>query len=80
MPHDVYLNRGNHEDEVISRNYSFYAEVINRLPANSKLNQKVFDKLAECFAWMPLATKLNNKILCMHGGMYANIHDYSNHM
>uniref|UniRef100_A0A914QN63 Serine/threonine-protein phosphatase n=1 Tax=Panagrolaimus davidi TaxID=227884 RepID=A0A914QN63_9BILA len=76
MPHDVYLNRGNHEDANISRNYSFYAEVINRLPANSKLNQKVFDKLSECFAWMPLATRLNNKILCLHGGLSPKIESW----
>lgn len=76
MPNDVYINRGNHEDAIISRNYSFYAEVINRLPANSNLNQKVFNKLAECFSWMPLATKLSNKILCMHGGLSPKLESW----
>lgn len=76
MPNDVFLNRGNHEDAFISRYYSFYSEVMHRLPANDKLNQRVFDKLTECFAHLPLATKLNGKILCMHGGLSPKLESW----
>ncbi|KAI6212442.1 hypothetical protein M3Y94_00024600 [Aphelenchoides besseyi] len=69
MPHDVYLCRGNHEDQNINRVYSFYAELQARLAGNERPYDRVFQRFMQCFTYLPLAARIGKRVLGMHGGL-----------
>jgi serine/threonine-protein phosphatase PP1 catalytic subunit len=62
-PNHIYLLRGNHETSAVSRQYGFYDECKRRLSVKS---WKIF---CDVFNNMPIAALVNEKILCMHGGL-----------
>jgi serine/threonine-protein phosphatase with EF-hands len=62
-PENVYLNRGNHEDEAVCRVYGFQNEVIE------KYNLLAFEMFSEVFKHMPLATVVNDSVFVVHGGI-----------
>ncbi|KAI4367843.1 hypothetical protein MLD38_016467 [Melastoma candidum] len=59
----VFLLRGNHEDAKINRIYGFYDECKRRF------NVRLWKIFAECFNCLPVAATIDEKILCMHGGL-----------
>lgn len=62
-PKDVFLLRGNHESANVCKVYGFYDECKKRLSVKAwKLFCNLFDHL-------PLSAIIDNKILCMHGGI-----------
>lgn len=62
-PENFFLLRGNHETEVVNKGYGFYDECKRRY------NVKMFNLFNKCFNWMPLCALVDNRILCMHGGL-----------
>ncbi|KAK4768251.1 hypothetical protein SAY87_003392 [Trapa incisa] len=62
-PDKVFLLRGNHEDAKINRIYGFYDECKRRF------NVRLWKIFTECFNCMPVAALIDEKILCMHGGI-----------
>ncbi|XP_010674072.1 serine/threonine-protein phosphatase PP1 isozyme 9 [Beta vulgaris subsp. vulgaris] len=62
-PDKVYLLRGNHEDAKINRIYGFYDECKRRF------NVRLWKIFTDCFNCLPVAALIDEKILCMHGGL-----------
>ncbi|KAJ0883741.1 putative protein-serine/threonine phosphatase [Helianthus annuus] len=62
-PDKVFLLRGNHEDAKINRVYGFYDECKRRF------NVRLWKIFTDCFNCLPVAALVDDKILCMHGGL-----------
>jgi protein phosphatase len=67
-PSHVHLIRGNHETRVSAKSHGF-AEI-----CLLNLSQKAFRLFLKSFAMMPLVAVLNNRILCVHGGIAPGVH------
>ncbi|KAJ4891995.1 Serine/threonine-protein phosphatase PP1 isozyme 4 [Raphanus sativus] len=62
-PGNFFLLRGNHECASINRIYGFYDECKRRF------NVRVWKVFTDCFNCLPVAALIDDKILCMHGGL-----------
>lgn len=62
-PDNIYLLRGNHEDAKINRVYGFYDECKRRF------NVRLWKIFCDCFNCLPMAALIDDKVLCMHGGL-----------
>ena len=62
-PDCIYLLRGNHESAEINKMYGFYDECKRRF------NTRVWKYFVDCFNCMPICALIEDKILCMHGGL-----------
>ena len=62
-PENFFLLRGNHESPTINRIYGFYDECKRRY------SYKLWKTFSECFNCLPVAALIDEKILCMHGGL-----------
>ena len=69
FPNNIYLLRGNHESSLINRVYGFYDECKRRL------NIKVWKSFIDVFNSMPITGSIDDKILCMHGGLSKHLTD-----
>jgi len=67
-PENFFILRGNHESAGINRIYGFYDECKRRY--SIKL-WKVFSDVFNC---LPAAALVDEKILCMHGGLSPELH------
>nr|XP_055036972.1 serine/threonine-protein phosphatase with EF-hands 2-like [Misgurnus anguillicaudatus] len=65
-PHDVHLNRGNHEDHIVNLRYGFTKEVLLKYRVHGKQILKLLQKI---FSSLPLATVIDQKVLILHGGI-----------
>jgi len=72
-PDSVYLLRGSHEDATINELYGFGEECSIRLEEDINNEDSVFQTINKAFTWLPLAAVVENKILCIHGGIGPNI-------
>uniref|UniRef100_A0A251U734 Serine/threonine-protein phosphatase n=2 Tax=Helianthus annuus TaxID=4232 RepID=A0A251U734_HELAN len=66
-PNNFFLLRGNHECASINRIYGFYDECKRRF------NVKLWKTFSDCFNCMPVAALIDEKILCMHGGLSPDL-------
>merc|ERR1711971_519520 len=74
-PENFFLLRGNHECASINRIYGFYDECKRRY------NIKLWKTFTDCFNCLPIAALIDEKILCMHGGLSPTFVDLnSNHV
>jgi serine/threonine-protein phosphatase PP1 catalytic subunit len=62
-PENFFLLRGNHECASINRIYGFYDECKRRHTI------KLWKIFTDCFNCLPIAALIDDKILCMHGGL-----------
>lgn len=60
---NFFLLRGNHECGQINRIYGFYDECKNRYSI------RLWKEFQDVFNCMPIAALIDDKILCMHGGL-----------
>ena len=63
LPHAVFLNRGNHEEASVCGCHGFKQEVLQ------KYDEKVYALFLRAFARLPLATRVNHRVLVVHGGV-----------
>ncbi len=70
-PNKVYLLRGNHESSVTNRIYGFYDECKRRY------NVRLWRNFTELFNYLPVAALIDEKILCMHGGLSPDLRNIS---
>lgn len=66
MPHDMHLNRGNHETDDMNKVYGFEGE------CKAKYNERVFKIFSESFSLLPLACLVQEKYLVLHGGLFSD--------
>ena len=71
-PKNIFLLRGNHESEMINRTYGFYDECKRRY------NLRLWKIFSDCFNWLPISAIVNEKILCMHGGLSPELQSLNN--
>ena len=62
-PENFFLLRGNHECASINRIYGFYDECKRRYSV------RLWKTFTDCFNCLPVAALIDEKILCMHGGL-----------
>ncbi|XP_026426161.1 serine/threonine-protein phosphatase PP1 isoform X2 [Papaver somniferum] len=66
-PENFFLLRGNHECASINRIYGFYDECKRRF------NVRLWKAFTDCFNCLPVAAIIDEKILCMHGGLSPDL-------
>lgn len=66
-PENFFQLRGNHETASINRIYGFYDECRRRYSV------KLWKIFTECFNCLPVAALVDDKILCMHGGLSPDL-------
>lgn len=70
-PQHVHLIRGNHEAADINALFGFRLECLERLGDTAGV--KAWQRLNELFNWLPLAAVIEDRVLCMHGGIGRSI-------
>ena len=71
-PEKVTLLRGNHESSVTNRIYGFYDECKRRY------NVRLWRSFTDLFNFLPVAALIDEKILCMHGGLSPDLKNIQN--
>ena len=77
-PEQIHLLRGNHEDVLVNYSFGFRDECIERLD-DSPLEEiedddpSLFSFINKCFEYLPFAAVIDDQILCLHGGIGANV-------
>ena len=72
-PDQVHLLRGNHEDKWINNGFGFSDECAIRLGEDPNEIDSVFARINRLFEWLPLAAIVEDKILCLHGGIGSSL-------
>ena len=70
-PEGVFLLRGNHECQNITRIYGFWDECKRRY------NLKLWREFINLFNCLPVAALVEDKILCMHGGLSPDLQNFN---
>lgn len=73
FPDKIHLLRGNHEDKWINNAFGFAEECGNRLGEEPSDPDSVFSKINDMFDWLPLAAVIEDKIVCLHGGIGSTL-------
>ena len=63
LPGSVLLNRGNHEERSVNVRNGFEHECAQ------KYDGDMHERFVATFAWLPLGTVVNGKVLVVHGGV-----------
>ncbi|CAF1137416.1 unnamed protein product [Adineta ricciae] len=72
-PSSVFLNRGNHEDIMVTVRYGFHNEINHKYRTRKA---PLVDLFKDIFSWLPLYSYVDagkNKIIVMHGGISDKI-------
>merc|ERR1712232_903319 len=70
FPENFFLLRGNHETAQISRIYGFFDECKRRC------NIKLWKQFCDVFNCLPICGLIDEKIMCMHGGLSPELHNF----
>ena len=70
FPKNIFLLRGNHECRSLTTNYGFLQEVLSK-----KYPKSVYDGFIDTFIQLPFCAVINDKILCLHGGISPTWHN-----
>lgn len=73
FPDKIHLLRGNHEDKWINNAFGFAEECSSRLGEDPADVDSVFQKINDLFDWLPLAAVIDERIVCLHGGIGSTL-------
>ena len=73
FPDKIHLLRGNHEDKWINNAFGFAEECSSRLGEEPADVDSVFNKINDLFDWLPLAAVIDDRIVCLHGGIGSTL-------
>uniref|UniRef100_F1L664 Serine/threonine-protein phosphatase n=1 Tax=Ascaris suum TaxID=6253 RepID=F1L664_ASCSU len=76
-PTRLFMLRGNHEDANTTLTYGFYDECLARFQ-NADVGEQLWHFFLNVFNMIPLAAVVDNRILCMHGGISPHLKDFRN--
>lgn len=73
------LLRGNHEDPRPNERFGFKDEVMARFvdPQTGRRHRRsaeLYEAIQTVWSWLPLAARIERKILCVHGGIGQRVH------
>ena len=68
-PDGVYLLRGHHEDRGVNRVFGFGEECARKFNEDIDDKDSVFFRMNRVFDLLPLAAVVEDRILCVHGGI-----------
>jgi len=66
-PLNFFMLRGNHESSAINRIYGFFEE------CKERYGLKIWKSFNDCFNCLPLGAVIEEKILCIHGGLSPDL-------
>jgi protein phosphatase len=69
FPDHMYLLRSHHEDLKINKIWGFGDECVLKFGEDLNDPNSVFQKINKVFEYLPLAALVDEKILCLHGGI-----------
>lgn len=69
----MHLLRGNHEDRWINNAFGFAEECAFRIDEDTNDNYSIFNGVNELFDWLPLCAIIEDKIVCLHGGIGSTV-------
>lgn len=72
-PMQIHLLRGNHEDRWINNVFGFGDECAARFGEDVNEQDSVFCAINEFFDYLPLAAVIEDKVLCLHGGIGSKV-------
>jgi serine/threonine-protein phosphatase PP1 catalytic subunit len=70
FPDRIIMLRGNHESATITKVYGFYDECKRRHSI------KLWNQFVNAFNCMPLVALIDDKIMCMHGGISPSMESF----
>eukprot|EP00914_Ancora_sagittata_P024837 GHVO01049559.1.p1 GENE.GHVO01049559.1~~GHVO01049559.1.p1 ORF type:complete len:879 (-),score=113.27 GHVO01049559.1:304-2940(-) len=73
-PRQIHLIRGNHEDSAINSIYGFKDECKRRLREDPDHIESCWERFNRVFEWLPVGATIEDRILCIHGGIGGSIH------
>ncbi|EUD69258.1 protein phosphatase [Plasmodium inui San Antonio 1] len=76
-PKQIHLIRGNHEDMAINSLYGFQEECKRRLKEDISDKSSCWVQINQVFEWLPIGAIVEEKILCVHGGIGKTINTIS---
>eukprot|EP00754_Rhynchopus_humris_P012759 Rhum_TRINITY_DN14303_c26_g1::Rhum_TRINITY_DN14303_c26_g1_i1::g.80093::m.80093 len=65
-PGSVWINKGNHEDNLMNLRYGFKQEIKEKYPRDHK---HIYAAMQKFFRLLPLASVIDNKVYVVHGGL-----------
>jgi len=72
-PERIWLNRGNHEDQIqnrkVSRDGQLGFDTACTMALGTYFGPSIFEAFHKAFEWLPLAAKVGGKVLVVHGGL-----------
>ena len=72
-PEQIHLIRGNHEDRWINNAFGFFDECQVRLGEDPNDQKSIFNRINNMFEYLPLAALVEEKIICLHGGIGSTL-------
>lgn len=76
-PDGIYLLRGHHEDRAINRMFGLGEECARKFNEDIDEKDSIFFRLNRIFDLLPLAAVIEEKILCVHGGIGTTLNNIS---
>mmetsp|Transcript_5084 Transcript_5084/g.11238 ORF Transcript_5084/g.11238 Transcript_5084/m.11238 type:complete len:855 (-) Transcript_5084:115-2679(-) len=76
-PGQIHLIRGNHEDPTINSIYGFRDECRRRLHEDTDEPDSCWNKFNRAFEWLPVGAVIEDRILCLHGGVGGSLNSVS---